>query len=194
MKIKEAKRNIVEQIESLTISLAEIQNRNETDDLVNISSPMSFYNIISAFSTQKRTPLSDKYIIKNLGMRPSTMEEDCGDAVDSEGKYYELKTSFSNEKKCLNIRQLRPWQPVDYYYCFFIDTNNFNNSVFFKLSKEQMKNEINSVGTPTHGSRKANSLNINIEYSITLPVFDNKNENVIRWKNNYKIEGKDVFR
>lgn len=194
MKIEEAKRNIMEQIERLTVSLAEVQNRIESDDIINVSSPESFYSIISAFSTQKRTPLSDKYIIRKLNMRLSTMEEDCGDAVDANGKYYELKTSFSNEKNCLNIRQLRPWQRIDYYYCCFIDTNNFSNSVFFKLNKEQMKNEINRIGNPTHGSRKANLVNTNIEYSITLPISDNKNENVIRWKSNYKIEGKDVFR
>jgi len=66
--------------------------------------------------------------------------------------------------------------------------------MFFKLNREQMKNEIDKIGTPTHGSRRANLMNTNVEYSITLPIFDNKNENVVRWKNNYKIEGKDVFR
>ena len=105
MKIEEAKKNIMEQIERLIISLAEIQNRAETDD---VSSPESFYNIISAFSTQKRTPLSDKYIIKKLNMRPPTLEEDCGDAVDVSGKYYELKTSFSNEKKLFKYSSASP--------------------------------------------------------------------------------------
>ncbi len=108
MKIEEAKKNIMEQIERLIISLAEIQNRAETDDVINVSSPESFYNIISAFSTQKRTPLSDKYIIKKLNMRPSTLEEDCGDAVDVSGKYYELKTSFSNEKKLFKYSSASP--------------------------------------------------------------------------------------
>ena len=50
--------------------------------------------------------------------------EECmnllGAGKDKENLYYEIKTSFTNKGNNLNIRQIRLWQNIDYYYCFFI--------------------------------------------------------------------------
>lgn len=46
-----------------------------------------------------------------------------GDAKDNNDNYYEFKTSFTNKDEKLNIRQIRPWQNIDFYYCFYINEN-----------------------------------------------------------------------
>lgn len=80
----------------------------------------------------------------------------------------ELKMSFPNLGKKINLRQIRIWQPCNYVvvYCDYI---NFNHKVYF-LSHEQMAQEIKTMGSAAHGTSQANKYNLNIEESVTLSI------------------------
>lgn len=167
-------------------------------DIIDCNDAYLYYTVTSQLSTQQKAPLGEKFLCKKLGYKKVDASKDCGDAVDKNGYYYEFKNSFTNLKENLNIRQIRLWQDVDYYYCFYINENDLSKSIFFILTKEQMINEVEKCGGFTHGTISANKKNINHEYSITIPIYNDNNENTKRWKNNYlsielkrKILGKE---
>ena len=53
------------------------------------------------------------------------------------------------------------------------------------LTKEEMAEEVALCGGYTHGTITANAVNKHNEYSITIPVYNDKNEKTIRWKEKY---------
>lgn len=143
-----------------------------------------FYNSISNLTAQSKAPLGEKFLCHQLGYKRISATKNSGDAIDNAGNIYEFKNSFTNKGNNLNIRQIRLWQPIDYYYCIFIDEENLENSLFFILNKEQMAEEVALCGGYTHGTIEANKNNQNKEYSITIPVKGN-NEKLNRWKEKY---------
>lgn len=143
-----------------------------------------YFTATAHFSAQKKAPLGEKFFCHQLHFTPVPSSADRGDAHD-DNFYYEFKTSFTNDAHNLNIRQLRLWQDVDYYYCAYIDEHNLNDSLFFILTKEQMINEVALCGSYTHGTIKANSVNQHCEYSITIPLKSKNSEKTKRWKELY---------
>lgn len=143
-----------------------------------------FYEAISNLTAQSKAPLGEKFICEQLNFKRIPASKNCGDAIDNNGNIYEFKNSFTNKGNNLNIRQIRLWQPIDYYYCIYIDEEDINNSLFFVLTKEQMINEVALCGGYTHGTVEANRNNQNKEYSITISLIGN-NEKLKRWKENY---------
>ena len=190
MKIIAIKQEYFKKIEKINLILNAIKNIEDDKDITDIFSNKIFYNLISEYSTQIKAPLSDKRLIKYFNLIPVSAKENRGDAKDKENLYYEFKTSFTNKGNNLNIRQIRLWQNIDYYYCFFINEDDVSQSLFFKLSHQEMKKEVELCGSATHGTKKANINNDNIEYSITVPVYNLQNEKTIRWRKNYLQGGK----
>ena len=146
------------------------------DDIVNCKNAYLYYTVTSNLTAQAKAPMGEQFLCNLLGFKKVSSRMDCGDAVDNDGKYYEFKNSFTNQAQNLNIRQIRLWQPVDYYFCFYINENNLDDSIFFILTKAQMEEEVALCGGYTHGTIEANLSNVNCEYSITIPIYNDKNE------------------
>lgn len=156
-----------------------------TDDIVNCDDAYLYYTSTASLTAQAKASLGERFLCNLLGYTRVSSREDRGDAVDKEGIYYEFKNSFTNQRQNLNIRQIRLWQNVDYYYCFYINEEDLDKSVFFILTKDEMTKEVALCGGYTHGTITANAVNEHNEYSITIPIYNNKNEKTKRWKEKY---------
>lgn len=135
-----------------------------------INEPDVFFTVISVGTAQAKAPEAEKFIARKMGWTKISPSLNKGDFKTAENKYIELKNSFSNKAGCLNLRQIRLWQEVDYYLCIYIDETNISDSVVLLLTHEQMEKEVTSCGSATHGTAAANANNQNIEYSITIKV------------------------
>ena len=144
-----------------------------------------YYLSTASLTAQKKAPMGEKFLCHKLNMIRVPPSEDRGDARDNNNLYYEFKNSFTNEAQNLNIRQIRLWQDVDFYYCIYINEQDLNKSLFFVLSKEEMEKEVELCGGFTHGTAIANAVNQHSEYSITIPVYNDNNEKTKRWKQKY---------
>lgn len=156
-----------------------------TDDIVNYGDAYLYYTSTASLTAQAKAPLGERFLCNLLGYTRVSSREDRGDAVDKEGIYYEFKNSFTNQRQNLNIRQIRLWQNVDYYYCFYINEEDLDKSVFFILTKDEMIKEVALCGGYTHGTITTNAVNEHNEYSITIPIYNDKNEKTKRWKEKY---------
>lgn len=154
-------------------------------DFYKIKNGELYYMLTASFSAQKKAPLGEKRLCYLLGYERVPSSQNRGDAVDNNGYYYEFKNSFTNEKHNLNLRQIRLWQEVDFYYCFYINEEDINNSVFFVLTKKEMEEEVRLFGSYTHGTADVNAQNNLNEYSITVPVYDDSKSITKRWKEKY---------
>lgn len=186
MKIREITQDIEKQITCLSKTLELLKQENAEENIEQCKNSCLFYTMIANYSVQRKAPLSDKYIISKLNFQSVKASEDRGDAKDTFERYYELKTSFTNKENKLNLRQIRLWQDVDFYYCFFINERDFTKSIVFSLTKEQMAQEVQLIGSATHGTNKANQQNENIEYSITIDIYNLNNKNTKRWYDKYR--------
>jgi hypothetical protein len=113
-------------------------------------------------------------------------EDDKGDAQDKNGKIVELKVSMKVRKDKYCCVQIRGWQEIDYYLILFINAKNINNISyeFFKITKEQMKDElIEFKAEAAHLTKKARENNKNIEMR-----FDLNDDRYNRWKALYQID------
>lgn len=189
MNVQEIKKSYEEKLRQLQESLSLLEQYDDNEDVINITSNKLFYQIISGYSVQKKAPISDKHLIAFFSFDAVPASQNHGDAKDDKENFYEFKTSFTNKGNNLNIRQIRLWQKVDFYYCFFINEQEIEKSLFFKLSHEEMLQEVSMCGSATHGAKQANEVNQNIEYSITIPVYDLNNAKTRRWKEKYSQGG-----
>ena len=135
-----------------------------------INEPEVFFTVISVGTAQAKAPEAEKFIARKMDWTKISPSLNKGDFKTPENNYIELKNSFSNKAGCLNLRQIRLWQEVDYYLCVYIDETNIANSVVLLLTHEQMEEEVAACGCATHGTAAANANNQNIEYSITIKV------------------------
>lgn len=156
-----------------------------TDDIVDCGNAYLYYTSTAGLTAQAKAPLGEKFLCNLLGYTRVSSREDCGDAIDEKGVHYEFKNSFTNLQQSLNIRQIRLWQDVDYYYCFYINEEDLDQSIFFVLTKEEMIEEVALCGGYTHGTVAANAMNKHNEYSITIPIYNDRNEKTKRWKEKY---------
>lgn len=161
-----------------------LQNLPKEDEIWKCGNGELFYSSISNLTAQSKAPLGEKFLCYQLNYKRISANKNSGDAIDDNGNIYEFKNSFTNKGNNLNIRQIRLWQPIDYYYCIYIDEEKIENSLFFVLNKEQMIEEVALCGGYTHGTIEANRNNQNKEYSITISV-KGKNEKLDRWKEKY---------
>lgn len=164
------------------------ENLYQTKSLVDneelFNNPSELFLLYSFMNAQQKSSAIEKFIYKKLGGEKVKSSDDKGDAKIN-GEYYELKTSTTNKGDNLNIRQIRLYQDVDYYICSYIKERDLINSRIYKLTKEEMIEEVSKIGGFTHGTKKANENKINPEYSITVNVYNENNENTRRWNDKY---------
>ena len=92
------------------------RNTPLSEDIVNCNDAYLYYTCTAGLTAQAKAPLGEKFLCNLLGYTRVSSREDCGNAVDENGNFYEFKNSFTNQQQSLNIRQIRLWQDVDYYY------------------------------------------------------------------------------
>ena len=186
MKISEIKAqnqktlNRAQKIAALLDSIDDINSSIEETDNAQL-----FYFSTAMLTAQQKAPLGENFLRNKLHMQKVSPSENRGDAVDCNHKYYEFKNSFTNKGQDLNVRQIRLWQDIDYYYCIYINEEDLDKSLFFVLTKEQMIEEVALCGSYTHGTIIANVDNKNKEYSITIPIYNDNNIKTKRWKERY---------
>lgn len=157
------------------------QDKNLRDVIPNTD---DFFLLTYFMNAQRKAKEIELKFLDLLGGVAVPASKGRGDGLVS-GKYYELKTSTTNKDNKLNIRQIRPWQNVDYYLCSYIDELCVSKSKIYRLTKDEMHYEIDKIGGFTHGTNQANKNNKNIEYSITLPVYKDDHTDVSRWNERY---------
>lgn len=127
-------------------------------------SPSDFFAICSILSAQQKALLFEGFIRDAYEGEHVPSANDRGDFVVDD-KYYEVKTSSANENHCLNIRQIRLYQNVDYYLCTYIDELHPERSHCYRLTELQMTDEVKALGSFTHGTVEENMRHPNSEYS-----------------------------
>ena len=160
-------------------------NFDFSKDIIECNNSKLYYLTTANLSAQQKAPMGEKFLCKLLNFTPIPASKNCGDAVDKVGNYYEFKNSFTNVGENLNIRQIRLWQPINYYFCFYINEKDLNRSVFFVLTKEEMEKEVSLCGSCSHGTKQVTETNELNEYSITIPVYNYNNEKTKRWREKY---------
>jgi len=121
-----------------------------------------------------------------------SQKENKGDlvTVNKAKEYYEFKSSMVNDFKnsnYFNIKNVRIWQDVKYYLCFFIDAKDLNNikKYVFQLTKAQMIEELKLMkAIPSNGTKFANINNIYMDLSFSINY---KSANWERWVTKYEI-------
>lgn len=181
---KENEATIAELIATNERINAYLEDRPDVALIERVEEGAIFFDLVKYRTAQYKAPAFERFLTDGVGWEKVHASEDRGDFIVG-GEYVELKTSFTNEAMNLNLRQIRLWQDVDKYVCIFIDDkNNIENSYLFELTKAEMEQEVELIGGYTHGTKTANELNINKEYSITIRIKD-KNPTFERWKENY---------
>lgn len=133
-----------------------------------VESASDYFALLSLVSAQQKNKYIEHYICNLLSLDLVSATENRGDAKDSNGSYFELKISTDNCDHLLNIRQIRLYQDVDYYVCAYIDAWDMSKSWCFKLTKDEMKQEVENYGTFAHGVKDITQDNLYQEYSITI--------------------------
>ena len=88
--------------------------------------------------------------------------------------------------------QHRFWQEINYYLYGHVDDSNSDNITvnLYLLTKEQVIEESKLVNAvPSHGTKAANQLNENVEYSMGVKYGSQDHQ---RWKDNYSITLEDL--
>jgi len=143
-------------------------------------------------SAQQYGPKFQKWIAHNCKWENVKNAEGRGDSkVSGKDIYIEQKWCIRTDCGPGGL-QHRFWQNIDYYLYGHVDDTNSNNITvdLYLLTKLQAIEEsklLNAV--PTHGTKEANELNKNIEYSMGVRY---SSEDHHRWKEKYKITLEDL--
>jgi hypothetical protein len=152
-------------------------------------SDKEFIKSMTLLTPQSYGPRIQKRIAEKLGFSTIRSKDDCGDLCDnSTGKKYEVKCSIlTPTNSCVNLVQLRLWQPVDYYLCIAYDIRDIRNfkTYVFVLTHDEMKAECKQCrASSAHGTATANVNNKNIELRMSFLV-DSSNSIFARWLEKY---------
>jgi|688.fasta_scaffold177678_2 hypothetical protein len=138
-------------------------------------------------SAQQYGPKFEKWINHNLGWDGVKSSLGRGDSkVKNKPIYIEQKWNIRTDCGPGGL-QHRLWQDIQYYLYGHVDDADSDNITvdLYLLTKDEVIAEsklLNAV--PTHGTKAANVLNENIEYSMGVGY---KNDDHLRWKNKYRI-------
>ncbi len=184
--LEEDNATLARKAEQSSKAIEQIQQEYGTDaNLLDVPEGNLVFKAISMLPTQQKAPFVEKFVGKALDWGTMHSSKGRGDFYDSgKDKYIELKTSFTNKGRMLNARQIRPWQDVDEYMCFYIDEINPSSSVLFVLDKNAMLDEIEKHGSHSHGTKESNLLNIHKEISLTVPI-NPRSDMYNRWLASY---------
>lgn len=127
-----------------------------------------------------------KYMFRKLGWTEVSPLLNRGDVKNSLGQYFEVKiTTITTSNDTANIVQIRLWQNVSGYHIFVIDATKDYELIHFHLSKSEMKNEVELLGSSAHGTRNAVKSNVNVEWAIHLK-WKPGGKDYNRWMERYK--------
>lgn len=162
------------------LEVTDILNTIDEDEVLEIENGVNFLKIVSMFTSQKKAPWIEKYLISKLKAEKVKSSLGKGDFL-YEGTYYELKTTFSTDS--VNMRQVRLWQNVD-YMIFVVDEQDPKNSILFKLTHDELVAEFNALGVSyMHGVESVNKSSEFTELSFTLK---RNSEHFNRWIKEYR--------
>lgn len=126
--------------------------------------PWDFFCATSVLTAQSRGVVAERLVCEVLKGNQVSASLDSGDFV-LDGRHYEVKSGFTPGKA--NIRQVRPWQDVD-YIIVHVNVEDRKDCQCFQLTHAQMLAEIDLIGSVSHGTKAAVETNMNREYSISL--------------------------
>lgn len=126
------------------------------------------------------------YLCTLLKYKTTPSSEDCGDFKTRENQDVELKCSFIDAyARNINVKQIRQWQGLDWYYCFTVDYSDYRNIIYkcYKLTKEQMAEECSIINAkPVHSTKKNNENNEKVELGFSIKI---GSEHFDRWETRY---------
>lgn len=126
------------------------------------------------------------YLSTLLKYKATASSEDCGDFRTRENEDVELKCSFIDKTiRQFNVKQVRNWQDIDWYYVFTVDFKDYENLIYkcYKLTKRQMLNECDLINASASHSTKMNNLqNKKIEVGFSIKL---NSDHYKRWEENY---------
>lgn len=163
-----------EKILSISNKSVEAINRNikhGVTKLRDVISSKDFFECIAFLNAQAKASKIERFL--NLKLNHEYIESGMGrgDGYSrKEDKYYEYKISTTNKNRKINAIQIRIWQAIDFYILGYIDEEDFSKSVLFKLNHAEMKLECEKFAQATHGTKKANLENKNIELSLRINI------------------------
>ena len=173
--------------ESRKVKMSVESIKDELIDLTlqKVITEREFYKISSVLLSQSRSPMWEKYFIKNHGCERVNKNEDRGD-FKKNGMYYEYKSSGYNQNNSVNMIQIRLWQDCDY----IIQSISDDGAITFVLTRAEMELEIKKLkAASAHGTKKALEFNKNKELRMSLK---RNSADWNRWINSYHKEG-DIF-
>ena len=118
----------------------------------------------AVMTAQSRGIVAERLVCSVMKGEGVSASLDSGDFV-FDGRHYEVKSSFTPGK--MNIRQVRPWQDVD-YLIVHANVEDPDDCYCYRLTHAQMVEELRLIGTVSHGTKAAVETNANREYSISL--------------------------
>lgn len=143
-------------------------------------------------SAQQYGPKFERWINHNCGWDNVKSSLGRGDSkVKNKNVYIEQKWNIRTDVGPGGL-QHRFWQDVGYYLYGHVDDSNSDNITvdLYLLTKDQVIAESKLVhAVPTHGTKVANQLNENVEYSMGVKY---GSEDHLRWKDKYKITLEDL--
>lgn len=143
-------------------------------------------------SAQQYGPKFEKWMNHKMGWHSVKSSLGRGDSkIPDKDVYIEQKWNIRTDCGPGGL-QHRFWQDIHYYLYGHVDDSDSENITvdLYLLTKQQVVNEskvLNAV--PTHGTKSANVLNENVEYSMGVAY---NSPDHIRWKNDYKISLDDL--
>lgn len=156
-----------------------------------LESDYDFSKIFLAFSVlspQQWGPRIERVLIDKLGFK-KVSQKGRGDAFDEKNNtYFEIKCSIITVTNgSFNLVQIRNWEKLSGYYVSVLNLLENGKIYNFYLSKIDMEDEINLIGSSAHGDKKTASRNINHEKRMSIK-FDKNNKHFKRWLEKYSTE------
>jgi hypothetical protein len=168
MKTSEIRNRIIALEHNMQIAKQALSHYTDDIDIADLC-PADFFAMTCVLSAQQKAIAIERYVIRIYGGVHVPAAQNRGDFRVGD-VFYEVKISTANVQNCLNIRQIRLYQDVDWYVCAYIDETNLSLSQCFRLSKDDMRQETNRHGGYSHGTGIENVKRTNAEYSITIPL------------------------
>ena len=156
--------------------------------------PLDDLALISATfpSAQQYGPKFERWINHNCGWENVKSSLGRGDSkIKNKNVYIEQKWNIRTDVGPGGL-QHRFWQDINYYLYGHVDDSNSDNITvdLYLLTKEQVITESKLVNAqPTHGTKDANKLNENVEYSMGVKYGSTDHR---RWKDNYRVTLEDL--
>lgn len=152
-----------------------------------------FFLLIKNLSPQRYGLRAQDYIAKIMDYKKISSKEDMGDFLTKEGEAVEFKCSFlTSNSNNINIRQIRLWQKLKYYYIFTVNFNNYNDIEYkcYKLTKEEMIKECEILKAGScHMTKENHEQNEKIELGMQIKIGD---EAYKRFEDKYLLKDFDI--